>query len=68
MSVAGIGKDTLFTGFQGAALITDCRTMWTIGAGYEYLSSVTSGSMMPYINTSVRLAPNLLISGDIPTP
>jgi hypothetical protein len=36
----------------------------TVGGGNEYLSSVTSGAMMPFINTSVRLAPRLLLSSE----
>lgn len=36
----------------------------TVGAGFEYLSSVTSGSKIPYVNTSFRLLPNVLISGE----
>jgi cell division protein FtsN len=36
----------------------------TIGGGYEYLSSVTSGPMMPFVNTSVRLGGSLLVSGE----
>lgn len=36
----------------------------TVGAGFEYLSSITSGSKIPYVNTSFRLLPNLLVSGE----
>ncbi len=36
----------------------------TVGGGYEYLSSVTSGPSMPFINTSIRLAQRLLLSGE----
>lgn len=36
----------------------------TIGGGLEYLSSVTSGTFMPFVNTSLRLASSLLISGE----
>lgn len=36
----------------------------TIGAGNEYLSSVTSGKNMPFVNASLRLAHNLLLSGE----
>ncbi|GGG42100.1 hypothetical protein GCM10011532_27390 [Christiangramia forsetii] len=36
----------------------------TIGGGAEYLSDVTSGEIMPFINTSVRLTPNLIFSGE----
>jgi hypothetical protein len=30
----------------------------------EYLSGVTSGEVMPFVNTSVRIAPGLLFSGE----
>lgn len=36
----------------------------TMGVGNEYLSSVTSGPMMPFVNSSIRLAPRLLVSGE----
>ena len=36
----------------------------TIGGGVEYLSQVESGEVMPFLNTSVRLASNLLFSGE----
>lgn len=36
----------------------------TVGGGIEYLSSVTSGSKIPFVNTSVRLLSNLLFSAE----
>ena len=36
----------------------------TVGGGLEYLSSVTSGNTMPFVNFSLRLASSLLISGE----
>ena len=36
----------------------------TIGGGVEYLSGVTSGEVMPFVNTSVRIFPGLLFSGE----
>lgn len=36
----------------------------TIGGGIEYLSSITSGTKIPFVNASVRLLPNLLFSGE----
>ena len=36
----------------------------TIGAGIEYLSDVSSGEIMPFVNTSIKFAPNLLFSGE----
>lgn len=36
----------------------------TIGAGAEYLSSVSPGSFIPFVNTSVRVLSNLLVSAE----
>ncbi len=36
----------------------------TIGGGVEYLSSVTSGNTMPFLNTSVRLTQRMMLSGE----
>jgi len=36
----------------------------TLGAGVEYLSSVTSGPVMPFANLSLRIASSLLISAE----
>ncbi|MEA3477630.1 MAG: SPOR domain-containing protein [Bacteroidota bacterium] len=36
----------------------------TVGGGVEYNSSVTSGTTMPFVNTSIRLPGNLLVSGE----
>lgn len=36
----------------------------TIGGGIEYLSDVSSGEYMPFVNTSLRMTSNLLFSGE----
>lgn len=36
----------------------------TIGGGVEYLSTVTSGKFMPFVNTSLSLGQHLLFSGE----
>jgi len=36
----------------------------TIGFGAEYLSEVESGEVMPFMNTSIRIASGLLFSGE----
>ncbi len=36
----------------------------TFGGGVEYLSGVTSGEVMPFVNSSVRIASGLLFSGE----
>ncbi|MCD6598295.1 MAG: SPOR domain-containing protein, partial [Bacteroidales bacterium] len=59
---AGIVEDTLFSRFSRSSVNYGLSRGVTIGAGYEYLSSVSSGPMMPFANASFRLAPNLLLS------
>lgn len=36
----------------------------TLGGGMEYLSTVTSGPRMPFVNTSIRVGRNLLLSAE----
>lgn len=36
----------------------------TVGGGLEYLSEVTSGEFMPFVNSSVRVAQGLLFTGE----
>jgi len=36
----------------------------TIGGGYEYLSSISSGPSIPFINTSFRLLSHLMLTGE----
>lgn len=55
------GFDTRFARFSSNYGLT--RNI-TIGGGFEYLSSITSGSKIPFVNTSFRLFSNLLISAE----
>lgn len=61
---AGIVEDTLFSRFSRATFNYGLTRGVTLGAGFEYLSSVSSGAFMPYANASFRLASNLLLSGE----
>ncbi len=61
---AGLVEDSLFSRFSRTSFNYGLSRGITIGAGYEYLSSVLSGPMMPYVNASFRLASNLLFSGE----
>ena len=36
----------------------------TVGGGAEYLSSLPSDPLMPYLNASLRITNNLLLSGE----
>ncbi len=61
---AGIVEDTLLSRFSRTSFNYGLTRGVTIGAGFEYLSSVSSGAFMPYVNASFRLASNLLLSGE----
>ena len=61
---AGMVEDTLLSRFSRSSINYGLTRGVTIGAGYEYLSSVSSGSFMPFVNASLRLASNLLFSGE----
>lgn len=61
---AGMVEDSLFSRFSRTQVNYGLSRGVTIGGGYEYLSSVTSGPWMPFITGSFRLAPNLILYGD----
>jgi hypothetical protein len=61
---AGIVEDSLKSRFSRANFSYGVARRLTIGGGVEYLSSVTPGNLMPFVNTSLRLASSLLISGE----
>ncbi|MCE5345627.1 MAG: SPOR domain-containing protein [Bacteroidales bacterium] len=61
---AGIVEDTLKSRFSRASLNYGLTRSITVGGGAEYLSSVTSGNTMPYLNSSLRITNNILLSGE----
>ncbi|HOK27242.1 MAG TPA: SPOR domain-containing protein [Bacteroidales bacterium] len=61
---AGIVEDTLFSRFSRASFNYGLTKYITLGAGYEYLSSVSSGSLMPWVSGIFRPANNILISAE----
>lgn len=61
---AGVVEDTLFSKFSRADLDYGLTRFMTIGAGVEYLSSVSSGQFMPFVHTSIQIAPGLLLTGE----
>lgn len=61
---AGMVQDGRDSRFGRAIFNYGATRHITLGGGVEYLSSVTSGSIMPFVNTSVRLAPGLLFAAD----
>jgi hypothetical protein len=61
---AGIVEDTSASRFSRASVNYGATKSLTIGGGAEYLSSVTSQPFMPYVNASLRVTSNLLLSGE----
>jgi hypothetical protein len=61
---AGLVEDTLFSRFSRVSLNYGVSRSLTIGSGIEYLSSVTSGPSMPYLNASMSILKNILLSGE----
>lgn len=61
---AGMVQDTINSLFSRATVNYGINRFVAVGGGLEYLSTVASGSFMPFVNTSVRLGSNLLFSGE----
>jgi hypothetical protein len=61
---AGIVMDSLNSKFSRVSLNYGLFKKMTIGGGVEYLSSVSSGPAMPYVNTSMSITSNLLLSSE----
>lgn len=61
---AGIVEDEHKSRFSRANVNYGLSRHITIGGGMEYLSSVSSGNYMPFVNASLRLGPSLLLSGE----
>jgi len=61
---AGIVEDSLMSRFSRASVNYGVTRGLTVGAGAEYLSSLPSNPLMPYINASLRLTNNLLLTGE----
>lgn len=61
---AGMVEDTLHSIFSKGSVNYGLTRSLTVGGGVEYLSSVTSGPLMPYLNASLRITNNLLVSGE----
>lgn len=59
---AGIIKDSLHSRFSRAVLRYGLTNRMTVGVGTEYLSSVKTGSHMPFVYTTVKLPANALLS------
>ena len=59
---AGIVEDGLNSQYARASVNYGLNKMITIGGGLEYLSSISNRKDIPFINTSLRLSSNLLVS------
>jgi len=60
----GIVEDSRSTKFSRFNFNYGVSKKITVGGGLEYSSALTSTPVMPFANLSVRLASNLLLSGD----
>lgn len=61
---AGLVSDTLHSRFGRAVVNTGISRYLTMSAGVEYLSSVSSGPVIPFATASVTPLKNLLINGE----
>ena len=61
---AGIVEDSLRSRFSRINVNYGLTKSITVGGGIEYLSSVSSGPAMPFINSSFRITNNLLLAGE----
>ncbi|MFV8225856.1 hypothetical protein [Christiangramia aquimixticola] len=61
---AGVVEDEENRRFSRLNLNYGLSNSITVGGGVEYLNDVSSGEVMPFINTSAILASNLLFSGE----
>ncbi len=61
---AGVVEDSLWSRYSRASISYGATRFLTLGGGAEYLSSVATGPLMPFVNASVRLPGNVLVSGE----
>jgi hypothetical protein len=61
---AGILEDDENNRFSRFNLNYGISRGWTIGGGMEYFSNNSENVFLPFLNTSIKLAPSLLLSGE----
>ena len=61
---AGLVEDNHNDIFSRAVVNYGLNRRLTVGGGIEYLTSVTSGNVMPFVNFSSRLVSSLLLTGE----
>lgn len=60
----GVVEDSAWSRFARTTVRYGATRFLTLGGGFEYLSSVTGGPLMPFADASVRVTNNLLLSGE----
>jgi hypothetical protein len=61
---AGVVQDSLNSRFARVSCNYGLGERMTVGTGVEYLSSIVTGKEIPFVNTSLRLSSNFLLSGE----
>lgn len=61
---AGVVEDSTFSRFSRVSMNYGVSRFFTFGGGVEYLSSITSTPVMPYLNASWNILNNILLSGE----
>lgn len=61
---AGVVEDEYRSRFSRAEVKYGLSNYMTIGTGTEYLSSVPSNRLMPFVNTSIRMGSRVLVSAE----
>ncbi|MFT3703167.1 MAG: hypothetical protein QM802_12390 [Agriterribacter sp.] len=61
---AGMVEDSLHSRFGRINTSYGVDGRLTVGGGVEYLSSVKTGAVMPYVNASFRMSANLLLAAE----
>lgn len=61
---AGFVEDSVWSRFSRTTVRYGATKSLTLGGGFEYLSSVTDGPIMPFVDASLRVTSNLLFSGE----
>ncbi len=61
---AGFVEDSTWSRFSRTTVRYGATKSLTLGGGFEYLSSVTDEPIMPFVDASLRVTNNLLVSGE----
>ncbi len=61
---AGVVEDSLWSRYSKVSVNYGVANNLTVGGGLEYLSSVSTGPLMPYANASLKVTRNLLLTGE----